>query len=218
MESDVSERRFAPRAVFSGIYGIVDLALTPKPLELAQVLLGAGVRFIQYRAKAGVDRALVRAMHHATSRAGGVLIVNDDLAAANDADGWHGGQEDLAMHDAAALRERLAGRILGISCGTSAEAREAEALGADYIGVGPFAATGTKRDAGPAIGAGGVARVVASTRVPVVAIGGIDASNIAAVAASGAAMAAVISAIALAPDPALAARTLVECWASEHRR
>lgn len=214
----VSERRFAPRPAFTGIYGIIDLALTPEPLEFCELLLGAGIRVIQYRAKAGVDRALVRAMHHRTGGAGAVLIVNDDLTAAGDADGWHGGQEDLALHDVGALRARLAGRILGISCGTPAEARAAELLGADYVGVGPVAATGTKRDAGPAIGADGVARVVAATRLPVVAIGGIDVANIAAVAASGAAMAAVISAIARAPDPALAARTLVDRWAEERGR
>jgi len=214
----VSERRFALQPDFSGIYGIVDLALTPEPLEFCELLLGAGIRIIQYRAKAGVERDLVRAMHRRTGDAGAVLIVNDDLAAAADADGWHGGQEDLAIQDVAALRAHLSGRILGISCGTAAEAREAEAIGADYVGVGPFAATGTKRDAGPAIGTAGIARVVAATRLPVVAIGGIDAANIAAVAASGAAMAAVISAIACARDPALAAQTLVHRWSQERGR
>lgn len=214
----VPERLFAPRPDFSGIYGIVDLALTPKPLEFCELLLGAGIRIIQYRAKAGVDRTLVRAMHRRTGDAGALLIVNDDLAAAGDADGWHGGQEDLALHEVEVLRASLAGRVFGISCGTAAEARAAEALGADYVGVGPFAATGTKRDAGPAIGAAGVARVVAATRLPVVAIGGIDAANIAAVAASGAAMAAVISAIARAPHPAAAARTLVDRWARARQR
>lgn len=218
MESGVSERRFAPCPDFCGIYGIVDRALTAEPVELVEVLLGAGIQFIQYRAKTGVDRALLRAMHCKTSRTGAVLIVNDDLAAANDVDGWHAGQEDLDQHDVTALRARLGRRILGVSCATAAEAREAEALGADYVGVGPFAATGTKRDAGPAIGAAGVSRVVAATRLPVVAIGGIDSSNIAAVAASGAAMAAVISAIASAPNPAFAAKTLVDRWAQERGR
>jgi len=92
------------------------------------------------------------------------------------------------------------------------EARLAELAGADYIGVGPFAATGSKPDAGAAIGAAGVAAVVRATRLPVVAIGGIGPDEIPAVVRSGAAMAAVISAIARAPDAAEAARTLVRSW------
>jgi thiamine monophosphate synthase len=80
------------------------------------------------------------------------------------------------------------------------------------VGVGPFATTGTKADAGDAIGSAGIAAVVRATRVPVVAIGGIDATNLGDVIASGASMAAVVSAIARAPDPTGMARRLVAAW------
>ncbi len=206
------EARGAERPAFAGIYGIVDLALSPAPLDLLAALLAGGIRIVQYRAKAGVDRSVVRAMHALTQARGAFLIVNDDLDAALEADGWHAGQEDLAGRDPREVRARLRGRIFGVSCGVPDEARAAESFGADYVGVGPFAATGTKADAGDAIGIAGIAAVVRATRVPVVAIGGIDAANLADVIASGASMAAVVSAVARAPDPAGMARRLVAAW------
>lgn len=199
-----------------GIYGIVDAAISPDPLTLLDVMLAGGLRVVQYRAKAGVDRRIVRAMHARTQAAGAALIVNDDFDAALEADGWHAGQEDLEGRDAAALRAALGTRIFGVSCDDAGLARAALAFGADYAGVGPFASTATKADAGAPIGAAGVAAVAAASHLPVVAIGGIDASNLAAVAATGAAMAAVVSAVALAADPLAATRELVRLW-SEYR-
>ena len=137
----------------------------------------------------------------ATRRVGALLVVNDDLEAALEADGWHAGQQDLAACDAREVRARLGRRLFGISCGVPEEARAAELAGADYVGVGPFAATASKLDAGEAIGELGIRAVVAATDLPVVAIGGIGDDNLAAVARSGAAMAAVISSIALGAQP-----------------
>ena len=199
---------------FTGIYAIVDLAITPRPLALVDAILAGGVRLIQYRAKAGVARDVVRAIHARTRVAGATLVVNDDFGAALDADGWHAGQEDLAGRDVAALRATLGSRLFGVSCDDGPLARAAQAFGADYVGVGPFAVTTTKSDAGSAIGRPGIASVVRATSLPVVAIGGIDAGNLADVAATGAAMAAVVSAIARASDPEAATRTLVRQWES----
>lgn len=195
-----------------GIYGIVDDVAVKAPLELADALLAGGVRVVQYRAKRGVDRGLLRALVGRVRAAGGILVVNDDLEAALEADGWHAGQEDLVGRDLAEIRGRLGSRLLGISAGVPSEARLAEAAGADYVGVGPFAATGSKPDAGEAIGTAGIADVVRSTSLPVVAIGGIALSSLPDVVRSGASMAAVISAFALAPDPEEAVRTFVGRW------
>jgi thiamine-phosphate pyrophosphorylase len=195
-----------------GIYAVIDRALTGRPVELLEALLAGGVRVVQYRAKSGVELDVVRAMHERTRACGAALVVNDDFEAALEADGWHAGQEDLAGRDAAELRRVLGGRLLGVSCGVAEEALAAEALGADYVGVGPFAATTTKLDAGPAIGAEGVRTVVAATRLPVVAIGGIDAGNLDDVARSGAAMAAIVSAFARSPDPQALAAELALRW------
>lgn len=197
---------------YDGIYAIVDRALTARPVELLEAILRGGVRLVQYRAKAGVDRELVRELTARAHAAGASLIVNDDFEAALDADGWHAGQEDLFERDTIDLRRRLDGRIFGISCATVAEARAAASAGADYVGVGPFAATGSKRDAGPPIGAAGLRTVAAGSRLPVVAIGGINASNLEDVVAAGASMAAVISAISATPDPEAATATLVARW------
>ena len=200
--------------MFAGIYAVIDRGLTPRPLELLDPLLEAGVRVVQYRAKSGVERAVVRAMHERTQARGAVLIVNDDFDAALEADGWHAGQEDLAACDPRVLRERLGARTFGVSCGLPPEAVAAEQFGADYVGVGPFAATSTKGDAGPAIGSAGVRAVVAATRLPVVAIGGIDAINLADVVRSGADMAAMVSAFARAADPGALAAECVRRWAA----
>jgi len=210
------DRALARRATLAGIYAIVDAESALDPLALLDAVLAAGVRLVQYRAKSGVDRDVLAALLARTRPAAATLVVNDDLDAALLADGWHAGQEDLAAVDARTIRARLGDRLFGVSAATPAEARAAEALGADYLGAGPFAATATKGDAGPAIGIEGVARVVAATALPVAAIGGIDLANLDEVARSGAAMAAVISAVARAPAPAAAARALVARWQALH--
>ena len=196
----------------SGIYAIVDTQSTNDPIELTRAALDGGIRIVQYRAKEGVDRDVMGAMQSLVRAAGGALIVNDDVEAAMEADGVHLGQEDAAVLDVRSLRSRLGSRVLGLSTGSPAEARAAQAAGADYVGIGPMFATSTKLDAGPAIGSDGVRAVVESVTIPVVAIGGIELAKLAEVRATGAAMAAVISALAKAPDPAAAARALHDGW------
>lgn len=199
------------RDLLRGIYAIVDAAEGDPEDQLAAVLAG-GVRLIQYRAKAGVDRAVLRRLHARTRAAGGRLIVNDALEAIGDCDGVHLGQEDLALIDGAALRARYPAAIIGVSCPDPGTARAAQALGADYAGVGAVYPTGSKADAGEPIGPDGLRAVVRAVELPVVAIGGISRLRIPEVRATGAAMAAVISAISRAADPARAARELVEAW------
>jgi len=195
----------------TGIYAILDAESAP-PLALAGAALAAGVRLIQYRAKNGADRSLVRALHALTRAHDAVLLVNDDLAIALEADGLHAGQEDLERLEVRDVRARLAGKLLGISCSTPAQARAAALLGADYLGVGPFNPTASKPDAGEPIGPQGVRAVVDATPLPVAAIGGIELADLERVVASGAKMAAVISAIARGPDAAANARALVLRW------
>ncbi len=195
----------------TGIYAILDAETAP-PLALAREVLAAGVRLIQYRAKDGADRPLVRELHALAQAHDAMLVVNDDLEVALEADGLHAGQEDLQRLGAQRVRARLAGKLFGVSCATPLEARAAAALGADYLGAGPLNATASKADAGAAIGAAGLRAVVAATSLPVAAIGGIELVDLERVVASGASMAAVISAIARAPDRAAMARALVARW------
>jgi thiamine-phosphate pyrophosphorylase len=210
--SESAPRAREPDGRLCGIYALVDRGLVAEPLAFLVAVLTAGVRVVQYRAKSGVEPALVRRMRARTAAAGALLIVNDDVEAALEADGLHVGQEDLATLDVPALRARLGARTLGISCATPQEARVAGALGADYLGTGPFAATGTKLDAGAPIGEEGLRRVVAASAVPVAAIGGIGLGNLEAVARSGAAMACIAGALVHGGDPYADARALVRRW------
>ena len=204
-----------PRSILRGVYVILDDRREGETLmRVGEGVLEAGVRVVQYRAKRGVDAAVLARLRSLTARHAALLIVNDDPEAALDAgaDGIHLGPEDCEALDLRAVRSRLQGKLLGISCATPAEADAALAAGADYIGVGAVFATASKADAGAPIGLEGLRRVVDHSRLPVVAVGGIDGGNIASVARSGAAMAAVISAVAGAPDAAQAARTLIARW------
>jgi thiamine-phosphate pyrophosphorylase len=184
------------------------------PVALARAGLDGGIRIVQYRAKQGIVAEHLRALRALTRERGALLIVNDDAGAALefDCDGVHLGPDDAGFAQVAPVRARLDNRLIGLSCGTVAEAEAAESGGADYIGVGSVYATGSKADAGEPIGIEALQRIAALSRLPTAAIGGIDTTNLAAVARTGVAMAAVISAVASDPDPTLAATRLVHIW------
>jgi thiamine-phosphate pyrophosphorylase len=177
-------------------------------VEVAAAAIAGGATAVQLRAPELGDDALVpRAREIAERcRAGGVLfVVNDrvDVAAAVGA-GAHVGQLD----DPSAARDALGSdAVLGISVSTVDEAAAAERAGADYLGVTVWA-TPTKPEARP-LGLDGLRRIARATVLPVVGIGGIDATNARHVLDAGAAGAAVISAVANAEDPVAATRDLV---------
>jgi thiamine-phosphate diphosphorylase len=194
-----------------GIYALVEPSRHADPLAYVDALLRGGIRLFQLRAKEGCDVALVDAYVERVRTKGGIALINDDVALAARADGVHLGQEDAAGHDLTALRALVRLRVIGLSCGTPEEARAAEPV-VDYLGVGPIFATASKADAGEPIGVDGVRSVVAATDRPVAAIGGIALASLARVRESGAAMAAVISALATADDPEANARAFVQAW------
>ena len=160
--------------------------------DTARRAIEAGATVVQLRVKA--PTAEVGARGRSLSGLGTTFVVNDDVQAALElgADGVHLGQSD-----AGAERARAAGLLLGRSAVTFDQAVEADA---DYLGVGPIWPTPSKEDADPALGLDGLARICRAVSAPVVAIGGIDASNAAACIRAGAAGVAVIRA---ATDPAL---------------
>jgi thiamine-phosphate pyrophosphorylase len=210
--------RAARLALLHGPYAIVnDADGSPDPVDIARACVGAGVRVVQYRAKRGVDAERLRTLRRLTAEYSTLLVVNDDLEAALafDCDGVHLGPDDGAFAGLEHERARLGDRLLGISAGTPGEARAAQAAGADYVGIGAVFATTSKNDAGAPIGLDGLRAVADACGLPAAAIGGIGAANLAEVARTGVAMAAVISAIASAPSPAAAARELVDIWNRE---
>lgn len=199
-------------AHFRGLYALIEPSAHADPADYLDALLRGGVRLVQIRAKGGIATDLLRTLVARVRAAGGTAIVNDDVELALEADGVHLGQEDAAAHDLRAVRDRLGARALGLSCGTPAEARAVAPGLADYLGVGPIFATSSKADAGGPIGVNGVRVVVEATPLPVAAIGGIGLAALPWVRESGAAMAAVISALASAPDPEATARAFVAAW------
>ena len=202
----------APRSRLRGVYALVDPGRA-EPIAFTEALLRGGIRLVQVRAKNGIDGATLVALVARVRAAGGLALVNDDVRLARLADGVHLGQDDAAALDLAALRRALGSAVIGLSCGTPQEARAADAALIDYVGAGPAFATPSKHDAGPPIGLSGIRAVVEATPLPVAAIGGIGPQTIARVPETGAAMAAVISALVCA-DVEAAARDLVARWAS----
>jgi thiamine-phosphate pyrophosphorylase len=137
------------------------------------------------------------------------LIINDraDIALAVDADGLHIGQEDLPLH----IARQIVGpeKLIGVSTTTLEQALAAEAAGADYLGIGAVFPTGTKSDA-DSVSLEELRAIKAKLRIPIVAIGGINETNINSVMAVGVDGAAVVSAIIARPDPLRAAAQLRE--------
>jgi thiamine-phosphate pyrophosphorylase len=179
--------------------------------EAVEAAIAGGVTMVQIREKEAETRdfyELALAVQAVTRRHKIPLVVNDrvDIALAIGADGLHLGQTDMPL--AVARRLVGTGMFIGVSAGTAAEAAAAEKEGADYLGVGAVYPTGSKADAGDAIGLGRVREIRAAVKLPFVAIGGIGAANAAQVLAAGADGVAVISAILSQPDIRAAAEKL----------
>ena len=196
-----------------GLYLVTDRVLSGgRPLEkIVRESAAGGVTVVQLREKHASAREFLEqafVLRQVASELDIPLIINDrvDIALACRADGVHLGQED--MH--CALARRIAGQdmIIGVSVSTADEALEAEAYGADYLGVGPLFPTPTKADALPATGIGVLGVIRRAVRIPLVGIGGINYTNAGDVISAGADGVAVVSAIIASPDPGAAARAL----------
>jgi thiamine-phosphate diphosphorylase len=181
-------------------------------LETAKSAVEGGATVLQLRLKGRPTHEVVdegRPFRHLCALHGITFIVNDDCEAAVElgADGVHLGRNDEGAEAAVE-----AGLMLGTSAATSEEAVAGERIGAAYIGAGPVWATPTKPDADQPIGLDGLAAICEAVSVPVVAIGGIDASNAADCLVAGATGVAVVRAasdaraVKSAIDEALAAR------------
>ncbi|MDX6474627.1 MAG: thiamine-phosphate pyrophosphorylase [Gaiellaceae bacterium] len=161
-------------------------------LDTARQAVAAGATVVQLRAKTSTGEVVARGKGFRALAA--TFVVNDDVEAAIalGADGVHLGQSDRGA-DAA----RAAGLLLGRSVSSLEEALAADA---DYLGAGPVWETPSKRDADPALGLHGLREICAAVDIPVVAIGGIDASNAADCIRAGAAG---VAAIRASTDPGL---------------
>jgi thiamine-phosphate diphosphorylase len=180
-------------------------------VEIAEAAIRGGAEAIQFRQKRGETAEMIReasAVRDVCRRGRVLFIVNDrlDVALAVDADGIHLGRDDLPI----ALARRALGphRIIGGSAGSVEEAIAGEREGADYLGCGPIFVTATKPDAGDAAGPELLRLVRNAVDLPLLAIGGIDETNLAASLAAGADGVAVVSAVCARDDPEAAARRI----------
>ena len=187
------------------------LALRRPIIEAVEAAVAGGVTMVQLREKTASTRDFYRLaleIHALTRRCHLPLVINDrlDIALAIGAEGIHLGQSDLPLP----VARRLAGNamFIGLSASTQEEALRAQAEGADYLGVGAVYPTGTKADAGGAIGLEELARIRAAVHIPVAAIGGVNEGNAPQVMETGVAGIAVISGILSRPDIEAAARNL----------
>lgn len=198
------------------LYPIVDVGDEPDGAVVgrARSILAAGAGLLQLRAKHVTTRRFVdlaRTVGDLCRSADARFIVNDrcDVALLVEADGVHLGQDDLP----AAAARRLLGpeRIVGVSTHNVEQAIAAAAMGeADYLGIGPVYPTSSKANPDPVIGLAGLEAVRRQVRVPLVAIGGIDAERAVAVRQAGADAVAMIGALSAGGDVEAATRRVLQ--------
>ena len=205
----------------SRLYAIVDTAQTGgRPLvSVIDAMLAGGVSVLQLRVKdrpADEFLRLALTARERTTRAGCLFIVNDrvDIALAARADGVHLGQDDLPLE---AARPLVGEMLIGISTHSLEQAEAAERGGADYIGFGPMFPTRTKETG---YGSRGVAMLESVRRrvgIPIVAIGGITAENVARTWNSGADAAAMISYLTQSDDVTARVKDILDLKPSDTR-
>lgn len=186
------------------LYAVTNSKLiSKKPLiEQVESALKGGITCLQLREKnLDEESFLKRAIEikKLCERYGVPLIINDNVNVAiqSRADGVHVGQEDMELSEV----RKLVGdnMIIGVSAHTVEEAKEAEAGGADYLGVGAIYETTTKPDA-TFVSLNELKKICKSVKIPVVAIGGIDKNTISKLSGTGVDGVAMVSPIFAADD------------------
>ncbi|XP_060167664.1 thiamine biosynthetic bifunctional enzyme TH1, chloroplastic isoform X2 [Lycium barbarum] len=181
LKSSVQRRLFDPCDLF--LYAVTDSRMNKKwgrsIVDAVKAAIEGGATIIQLREKEVETSDFLEAAKACLKicRVHGVsLLINDriDVALASDADGVHIGQSDMPAHVARALLGP--DKIIGVSCKTPEQAQQAWLDGADYIGSGGVYPTNTKEN-NKTIGLDGLKTVCLSSKLPVVAIGGIGMSN-----------------------------------------
>ncbi len=180
--------------------------------EAVEEALAGGVRAVQLREKDLTTRDLLAValdLRARTTRHGALLLINDrpDVALACGADGVHLPTHGFPVADARAILGPQS--VIGVSTHSAAEAADAARQGADFVVFGPVYATPSKEPYGPPRGLDELETAVREASVPVVALGGIDASRVPEVRTRGAAGIALIRAILAAPSVRSAAARLV---------
>lgn len=196
------------------LYAVTDRKWTGKKTLFEQVeeSIKGGVTFVQLREKELEDNLFLDEaikMKVLCEQYNVPFVVNDnvDIAIKSNADGVHVGQEDM---EASNVREMIGkDKILGVSVQTLEQAIEAEKKGADYLGVGAISPTNSKDNA-VKVSIETLSLICKSVNIPVVAIGGINKTNINQLKNTGISGVALISAIFENDDIEYATRELKE--------
>ncbi len=202
-----------------GVYLVTDRHQTGGRdlLEVVRQALRAGVRAVQLREKDLPTRDLYHLAEKLlvlTRAAGAALLLNDrvDVAMALGADGVHLTRRSLPPKETRDLVGPI--KLIGISCHSLADVREAVDGGADFVVLGPIFETPSKAAFGPPLTTRALRQARAAAPLPVLAIGGINQARIPDVMANGADGVAVVSAVMGAPDPGAAASELLAAVAA----
>ncbi len=205
-----------------GVYLVTDRrqAAGRDVVAVVEEALRAGLAAVQLREKDLDARDLFRLAEQLlalTRSAGAALLVNDrvDVVLALNADGVHLTRRSLPPTEA----RRLLGpeKLIGLSCHSLADVQEAATGGADFLVVGPMFATPSKAQYGPPLPIEVLHQARAACQLPLLAIGGIKATQAPSVVAAGADGVAVVSAIMAAPEPGAATAELLAAVASAKR-
>ncbi|PIQ89962.1 MAG: thiamine phosphate synthase [Candidatus Omnitrophica bacterium CG11_big_fil_rev_8_21_14_0_20_42_13] len=171
-------------------------------LKTANRLILGGADIIQLRFK---NTALSKVIQDAlrisrlAKKHNTIFIINNrlDIALLSRADGVHLGQEDVPVR----LARRMLGKdkIIGVSCHSLSQLLKAQNEKADYLSVGPIFSTPTKPQYKP-VGLGLLKKAKKKIKIPYLAIGGINLSNLEEVLNAGAKGVAVVRAACCAGD------------------
>jgi thiamine-phosphate pyrophosphorylase len=184
----------------------------------ANAAVDCGVRYLQLRMKDAPPEIVLktaRSIRAITLNTPTRFIVNDHLAVAIacDADGIHLGQNDMTLNEAR-NKWNTPGKIFGLSTHSMEQANQAQEFSPDYIGVGPVFPTPTKPDADPAIGTADTARIIQSTPLTTVAIGGINSENLPSLLEAGVDNFCTVRAVNQTSDPKVAIQNIQDIWKS----
>jgi thiamine-phosphate pyrophosphorylase len=190
-------------------------------LDIVAAAFAAGCRWASLREKdlpQAEQTALLRELLRRAKPFGARVIVHSDslvVSRETCSDGVH-----LPAGGDTATARRILGKeaLIGLSVHSAEEARSVDAALVDYVIAGPIFATASKPGYGPALGAEGLAEIVNSSRVPVIAIGGVTSETLSYCIQAGAASIAVMGGIMRATDPEKEIGGLLAALALSHPR
>ncbi|MFD2514819.1 thiamine phosphate synthase [Pontibacter locisalis] len=184
--------------------------------------MDAGCKWVQLRVKHTSESVVASHAEEAKklcAEYGAKLIINDypHIAKAVEADGLHLGLQDMPLQEARSIVGES--MIIGGTANTLEHIRQRVADGADYVGLGPFRFTTTKEKLSPVLGQEGYTSILRQLAaegitIPVIAIGGIEVTDVAPLLLAGVHGIAVSGAITYAADPAAFVRTIQQLTAN----